>query len=239
MVEGERFVREWKDTSLLEEDWRKHRLDAIWDERLMPHFAHYAFDPGERICLQGDPAKMLYLLVKGKIKIYTNSPEGKTLILSFRTPLDMIGDVEFVREADILNTVEAVTAVRMMGISYRELRRHAWGDPAFLQFMLERISGKFYEKSLAMSFNLMQPVDVRLASYLLSVAFGDAGSETEGRFKTSGLRDAAGLIGTSYRHLNRVIGQFSSEGLVSRARGYIRIMDREGLRERAHQNIYE
>lgn len=44
------------------------------------------------------------------------------------------------------------------------------------------------------------------------------------------LTDTANLIGTSYRHLNRVIMKFCSKGLVERGRGSIRIRDLDGLR---------
>lgn len=197
------------------------------------------YKQGELICSQGDPSHTLYVLVKGKIKIYTDSAEGRTLILSFKTPVDTIGDIEYVQDAAILNTVEAVSSVEMISIPYKRLRSHAGDHAPFLQFLLTNISRKFYAKSLTMSFNLMQPVDVRLAGYLLSVAFADAEPESGGSISTSGLRDAAHLIGTSYRHVNRVLGQFAADGLIERTKGMILVKDRAGLSVRANHNIYE
>jgi CRP-like cAMP-binding protein len=71
------------------------------------------------ICSQGEGAQYLYVLVKGKIKIYTSSAEGKTLILSFKTPLEVIGDLEYVQGIDFINTVEAVSSVIMVGVDHR------------------------------------------------------------------------------------------------------------------------
>jgi CRP-like cAMP-binding protein len=75
----------------------------------------------------------------------------------------------------------------------------------------------------------MYPVEVRLATYLLSVS----------QLSTSSLTDAAQLIGTSYRHLNRVIQKFCAEGLIARKKEFIIIMDREGLSALASNNIYK
>ncbi|MNI98592.1 DNA-binding transcriptional activator YeiL [compost metagenome] len=51
--------------------------------------------------------------------------------------------------------------------------------------------------------------------------------------------DAANFIGTSYRHVNRVIRQFCAAGLVERSKGSIVVKDTEGLRALAGYNIYE
>ncbi|MBO7743283.1 cyclic nucleotide-binding domain-containing protein [Paenibacillus sp. MWE-103] len=232
-------MKEAKDGELLARYIREHGLDHVFPEPLLPYIGLYRFEPGEFVCRQGDPAGWLYVLVKGKIKIYTTSAEGKTLILSFKTPLDAIGDIEYVQGAEILNTVEAVSAGFVIGVPYARLRQHAGDHAPLLRFLLDIVSRKFFAKSLSLSFNLMHPVEVRLASYLLAVTFEEPDAPDGGRLGTSGLRDAANQIGTSYRHVNRVLGQFADEGLIERGRGFIAVKDRAGLRARAGRNIYE
>lgn len=135
-----------------------------------------------------------------------------------------------------LYIVEAVSPVVMVRIPYRELgSEHA----PLLRFLLDIITRKFSLKSQFMSFNLIYPVEVRLASYLLSVSFDENDSGFRGRLSAKGLTDAANLIGTSYRRLNRVLRQFADEGMIERSREHIVVLDREGLRERANHNIYE
>jgi CRP-like cAMP-binding protein len=84
----------------------------------------------------------------------------------------------------------------------------------------------------------MYPVDVRLASYVLAVSFAESDLLFKSQISVS-IKDAANLIGTSYRHLNRVITQFCQAGLIGRNKGSILVKDREGLRELAGDNIYE
>ncbi|WP_141433941.1 Crp/Fnr family transcriptional regulator [Bacillus sp. 03113] len=215
------------------------QIESILNEQLIPHLSLYSFDQGELICSQGEPSHYLYVLVKGKVKIYTTSAEGKTLILSFKKPLEVIGDIEYVRDIDIINTVEAVSPVCMIGVHHRWLKKYGRDYAPMLQFLLEIITQKFYVKSNSLSFNLMYPVDVRLASYLMSVSFDESNSPLKGQLSTANLMDAANLIGTSYRHLNRVIQQFCIEGLVERKKGFILVKDWEGLRALAGNNIYE
>nr|WP_145157136.1 Crp/Fnr family transcriptional regulator [Paenibacillus terrae] len=232
-------MREIQDRGLLADYLRQYELETIFYEPFRPHLSLYGFDQGEFICSQGAPAEYLYVLVSGKIKIYTTSPEGKTLILNFMKPLEIIGDIEYLKETDTVNTVEAVTTVHMIGIHHRWLRKFGQNYAPMLQFLLDMITNKFYIKSNFLSLNLMYPVEVRLASYLLSISFDDADTSGEEQRTAINLVDAASLIGTSYRHVNRVIQKFCKDGLVERDKGYIRVIDRKGLSDLAGQNIYE
>ena len=223
----------------VEEYIRTFQLEAIFPEKLKEHLHLYAFKQGEFICTQGQTAEYIYILVDGKIKIYTTTAEGKTLILSFKTPLEMVGDVEYIRDTDILNTVEAITDVMMIGVHKRHLKQYVSDYAPFLQFLLDIITKKFYIKSSSMRFNLFYPVEVRLASYLLSVSFDKEDPLYDTECNKINLKDTANLIGTSYRHLNRVIQQFCQDGLIERKKGFIVVKNRDGLTNLAGKSIYE
>ncbi len=89
----------------------------------------------------------MYFLVKGKVKIYTTSLEGKTLIVRFKTPLAIIGDVEYVNGMDVLNTVEAVSEGEVITVRYSDLRTMETNQIDFLQFLLKIVTQKLYTES--------------------------------------------------------------------------------------------
>lgn len=228
-------MEQLKDRGQLDHYLQAHGLESVFSGPLRSHLELYRFDENELICSQGEPSEQLYVFVKGKIKVYQTSTEGRTLIISFRTPLDTIGDIEYVQEIDMINNVQAVSSVWMIGVSYQTLNRLAQDHLPFVRFLLENVTKKFYQKSHSMSLNMMYPVEVRLASYLLSVT----NSRLERQLITSSLTDIAGFIGTSYRHLNRVLNQLCEEGLIERGSGFLLIRDRKGLESLAGGNIYE
>ncbi|WP_338552217.1 helix-turn-helix domain-containing protein [Paenibacillus sp. KS-LC4] len=229
---------EIKDRQLLNHYLHLHQLESVFNERLHTYLTLYSFEQEELICGQGNVPQHMYVLVKGKIKVYTSSSEGKTLLISFKTPLEVIGDVEYIRGTEFLNTVEAVSPVIMIGIQHRWLDKHGGDYAPLLRFLLENITRKFYYKSNSMSLNVMQPVDVRLASYLLSVSYDESDAQFKGELSTDHLRDVANLIGTSYRHLNRVIRQFCEAGLIERSKQRIVIKNKDALSKRANHHIY-
>lgn len=218
---------------------KRFQIEPIFNEEILPYLSLYHFEQGEFICTQGEPSPYLYVLVKGKVKIYMTSPEGRTHIRSFKTAPAVIGDIEYVRDVSAINTVEAVSSVCMIGVQYRWLKKYCADDPQLLQFLLKEITNKFYINTNSMSFHLLHPVEVRLASYLLSVSYDETDDQFIGPLSTGSLKDAANFIGTSYRHLNRILQQFCTAGLIERSKGFIHVKDKDGLRAMVSENIYE
>ncbi|WP_036769655.1 Crp/Fnr family transcriptional regulator [Pontibacillus halophilus] len=194
---------------------------------------------GQAICAKGDHLHSMYFLVKGKVKIYTTTEEGKSLILRFKTPFAVIGDLEYIRGGDVFNEVECVMDSLLLAVPFQILRRHEQERIEFYHFLLDIMTEKFYTESHASSLNMMYPVDVRLASYLLSLSEDGFGTMYYEEMRTANLKELADLIGTSYRHLNRVIERFVSDGLLRRERGTLTVLDRAKLRVVAKGNIYE
>lgn len=225
------MMKEVHDVDRLNNYLRQYKLEEVFHAPLRSHLTLYHLVPGNVICYQGQQSEQLYVLVQGRIKIYTNSHEGQSLIVSFKTPPEMIGDIEYIRQIEIINTVEAVTDVELIGVPYVWLRKFGNDHPPLLRFLLDIITRKFYVKSDFLSFNLLHPVEIRLASYLLSFAAEEEVLHGSFHHEVIGLSDTANLIGTSYRHLNRIVEKFCKDGLVERgARGKIRIRNLEGLR---------
>jgi CRP-like cAMP-binding protein len=212
---------------------REYALENVLPKPLQQHLSLYRFEPEEALCKQGEVPEYFFFLVRGKVKVYTTSAEGRTLLINFTSPLGVIGEIECLRGLENLNTVSAVTPVEAIGIHKRLLSQYE-EEVSFLQFMLHMVTQKFYNKSVSLSFNLLYPVEVRLASYLLSVT-----SLEDAAVSTANLKDMANLIGTSYRHLNRVVQSFCKEGLIERSRGTLALKDRRGLETVAGRNIYE
>ncbi|UPK47320.1 Crp/Fnr family transcriptional regulator [Paenibacillus pabuli] len=218
---------------------KQYQLESVFPEPLRPHMTLCHFEKCELICREGETSEYLYVLVEGKVKIFTTSPQDKTLVLCFKTPLEVVGDIEYVRESNIVNTVQAVSPVVMLRIHYKWLAELASDYAPLLKFLLKIISHKFYIDSNFSNFNLMYPVEVRLASYLLSISTEEAGTVVHEELDAFNLTDIANLIGTSYRHLNRVIQKLCADGLIMRDQGFIMVKDRAGLAEVAGHNIYE
>lgn len=232
-------MKETMDTALLKSYLQAFGLESVFPETIRPFMSLYTFERGDLICSQGESPHYLYILVKGKLKIFTTNAEGKTLVISFKTALELIGDIEYFQNTDILNTVEAVTGGHIIAVPYRIISKHGREHVPLLQFLLNVITKKFYLKSSSISLNLMYPVEVRMASYLLSVSSDESRNPVPRPLSSAELRDGANMIGVSYRHFNRIILQFCANGLLERVKGGVIVKNPEGLSRLAIRNIYE
>ncbi|MGP4060346.1 Crp/Fnr family transcriptional regulator [Halobacillus sp. H74] len=218
---------------------QEYELEYLFPPNFKDRLKMYRFSKGETICTIGDKLDEMFFLVEGKIKIYTTSPEGKSLINRFKRPLAVIGDVEYVKGSAVLNSVEAVADGVMLAISFEELQEIEKVHPPYIRFLLETVAQKFYAESHITSMHMLYPVEVRLASYLLSISSDGKGTVFHEEMRTENLTELAEWIGTSYRHLNRVLKKMAADGIIDRANGSIKIKHLADLRVLANGNIYE
>ncbi len=218
----------------------KFGLGQIFSKLHQDDFSLVHIPKGDILCLKGEEMKYMYLIVEGKAKIYAATLDDKRLILRFQKAPEIIGDIEFIEDPVVHHTVEAGTDCKALKVSYEVIRRKVGDDPAFLAYMLRVVTRKLRGKTDAVTFNLLYPVEVRVASYLLSIANSheDKPFFHDGTFGSS-LSDIADMIGTSYRHLNRVLKKLCMDGIIDRSGGKLFVKDMNALARIAEHNIYE
>lgn len=217
----ERYIEQFQLTNVLS--------PALLEAMTLEAIPHHT-----RLIEQGAIPEYIYFLVEGRLKVFTTSQDGRSLILTFTTPFTVISDIEFLERKPYLNTVEAVTDCVLLKLPLAVVEQVGMTHLPFITFLLQTLTRKFYDNANALHFNFLHSVDVRFASYLLSMT-----AHSEPYVSIHDLKDVAQLIGTSYRHLNRVIHQLSEERLLERSQRTVRILDRARLLQLAKQNIYE
>ncbi|SCA99381.1 Catabolite activator [Bacillus mycoides] len=197
------------------------------------------FEKGKLICDKDDEIHRLYFVIKGKVKVYTITPEGKKLILRFINPLAIVGDIELIQNSKAHNVVEACSDVVAISISNTVIRNKLLHDPIFMKFLLENIANTLKISTRFTALNLLYPVEVRVASYLLSISTDSNGNMYKEDLDSTSVSSIADFIGVSYRHVIRVLQKFYSEKLIKKKNRVIVIKDFSRMKEVAKDNIYE
>ncbi len=231
-------MKKMNDKGLLLEMLHKHNLLKIFDKRHIEMFNLYSLEKGEVVCAVGDQLEELLLVVDGRVKISTLLQNGKTLLLRFNNALSIIGELEFVTKRNVRNTVECVDECLVIGIRFNLLYEHYYSNPTFLQYIVQHLADRLYSSTNTSSLNLLTRVENRFSSYLLSMLTCENGTFAE-EIKTSNLVETAELLGTSYRHLNRVINELAEREIIERRDGLILVKNVEKLEELADGIKYE
>ncbi|WP_454189849.1 Crp/Fnr family transcriptional regulator [Paenibacillus sp. Marseille-Q7038] len=218
---------------------KKNNLHEFFSSDDLNKIQLCSFAKGENMISAGEPLKEMLFLVEGKVKIYTMTSEDKRLIIRFQKTPAILGDIEFANEEAAMNSVAASTECTALRISYKNLKEIIGDNPSFLLLLLKSIAQKFRTKTNFTTFLVLYPVEVRFASYLLSISTDSYGNLFQEEMKNSSLIEIADTIGTSYRHLNRVIQKLCDQQIIERIHGNLHIKNINKLRKLAKDNIYE
>ena len=216
-----------------------NKMLEIFSEIDTAYFQLNHFEKGELICNIDDKMDRLYFVVKGKVKVYTITPEGKKLILRFINLLAVVGDIEFIQNSKAHNAVEACSEVVAISISHMVIRNKLLQHPKLMNFLLENIANTLKISTRFTALNLLYPVEVRVASYLLSISTDSNGNMYKEDLDATSVSSIADFIGVSYRHVIRVLQKFYKEKLIEKNNGVIVIKDFLRMKEVAKNNIYE
>ncbi|CAH1190506.1 Regulatory protein YeiL [Paenibacillus auburnensis] len=197
------------------------------------------YSDGEAVCSVGDRLESMFILVQGKLKIHTLLPNGKSMLVRFARPMSVIGDVELLRQYPVKNEVESVGDSLLLVAGRKMLLKELEENTVLLRFLMGELSHKMYTLGQTSALNLLYPVENRFASYLMSLFEDNVGGQRVEEIRTSSLTETADLLGTSYRHLNRIVRRFIEEGIIERKRGRLSVLDKTRLAQLANGNLYE
>ena len=191
------------------------------------------YKDNDMVVEEGILSNEILFLVEGKIKVFKDYENGKTLLLSFYKPLTLIGDVEYIRRKPATCSVKAVGDIKVIRLTFEELDKFYENDYDFMYNLLRKLSMELLRNSNSVSLNLMYPLSARLASYILSV------SQSKDTIHIKNYRDLSHNLGSSYRHLNRTVQELVTKNIIHKNKGEIKILDKRKLLTEARNNIYE
>lgn len=212
----------------IEEYIKAYKVENLFSDNMKSHMILYMFDKNEYICREEEQLENMYFLVDGKAKVSKHLENGKSLLISFYTPLTIIGDVEFIRNNATDCSVQAIEETYCIGINFNVVRSILVKDCKFLLNICEYLSGKLTSNSNNSSINLLYPLENRLASYILAFVDIDRNKNSKFIFKES-YSEISELLGASYRHLNRTLNKFCSQGILKKYNNEYIIEDFEKL----------
>ncbi|WP_432405380.1 cyclic nucleotide-binding domain-containing protein [Wukongibacter sp. M2B1] len=217
----------------------KFNIGDFFENNMLENMELHLFSKGEQLFRSCEKIHYFYFMVEGKAKVYTTLKNGKSLLLRFYKPLQLLGDVEFLNYDYTNCNVEAISNVICIGMQLDFLRKEASRDVKFLQFICKNLSWKLANSSYWSSVNLLYPLENRLASYILAITNNDEDYTIPlSEIETHKLTDMAELLGTSYRHLNRTLNNLCLKGIIKKHRNSIVIVDKRKLKELA-RDLYE
>ena len=190
------------------------------------------YTPTTTICLEGDPATQVFVLLTGWVKILSTTKDGQQIVLALRGDGDIVGEIggETGRRNATIKAIDTVKALivrydrfrsfldtnRGAGQAYRSVVTHRWNDADTILRSRTGTSGA-----------------QRLAGLLLDFATrrGQGADGVIHLVLPLTQEELASLAGTSRATVTRALSNWRKRGFVLTAQRHITIIDLKGLRQ--------
>lgn len=210
------------NTNLLNTYVNKHSLTKYLNQNLLNSLVLHTFEKNELICSLNEKLYYMYFLVSGKAKVTTLLSNGKSLLLCFNTPLSTIGDLELLDNPIANCNVTALENCICLGLPISKIHAYGYNDPIFLRFIISSLEEKLRKNSIYSSINMLYPLENRFAIYLISSL---PSNSIESIIEIESITNLSQLLGSSYRHLNRVIQKLCNSNIIKKDKNIIKILD--------------
>ncbi len=188
-----------------------------------------SFKKKETIFTEGDTANSLYLLNKGKVKVYKSHEIGKDFITRLLQPGDFFGYLPLLEETDHTSSAEALEDCEITIFPKGDFFTLLEQSPAVMQQFIKLLSGNIAEKQDELIKLAYSSVRKRTAEALVKLKERYQEKSDKDFSMAIAREDLAKMVGTATESLIRTLSDFREEGLIKIDGSTISILQAEKL----------
>lgn len=173
----------------------------------------FCLHPAEEVLFrQGDPGLGLYVLLRGRVKVFKTSARGRTQTLLVLGPGEVMGEVAVLsggRYPASAQTLEVCETFCLPRGSFLDLVRR---DPEVAMRLMGTLAGRLQAMVSLVEDLALRDVTQRVAAYILSAVEATKGENAV--CLTISKKELAGMIGTVPETISRIFRQLRLAGAV-------------------------
>jgi CRP/FNR family transcriptional regulator, cyclic AMP receptor protein len=193
------------------------------------------YPPGATLCVEGDPATHVFILLDGWVKVISVSVDGRQSIDALRGAGDLVGETAGETTGSRNATMQAIVTVRALIVGYDRFSSfvdaHQGGSHAYRRVLAHR----WRDAQMMLRTRGVTNGAQRLAGLLIGLA-ERLGGQGEGLIEIAlplSQDELASLAGTSRATVARALNGWRKRGLIRTGQRRITLTDVPGLRRAA------
>ncbi len=181
-------------------------------------FINIKFNTFDKILVQNEAPSSVYIIRKGKVKVYSLTPTGVRYLERIYCENDLFGELEIFADKPILNYVEALEPCEAIKISKESFLDWIKYDSDFSLYIHVQLSQKMYHTSINSKANVAYNLKYRLLFFIWKF-FDEHNVDTVHKdILVEGL-------GSNIRSVNRIIKELVDENVVEYNKGFVKVQD--------------
>ncbi|MBT2366112.1 Crp/Fnr family transcriptional regulator [Streptomyces sp. ISL-10] len=194
------------------------------------------YTAGEMLYSPTQPCEVLFILKKGRVRIFRVSADGRALTTAIITPGTIFGEMVLLGQRMYDNYAEALDDAVVCVMSRADVHRFLLSDARISARITAILGRRLADLEQRLSDSVFKSVAQRIATTLttLTTAQPQPGPLRPGaRHPQIALthEQLAALAGTSRETCTKVLREFTDHGLIRLARGRITVLDPERLKD--------
>lgn len=182
---------------------------------------------GDTIYRADEPSEGLYIVHKGRVKIYRLSETGKEQLVRILEPGDFTGELSLFSESFHDAYAEAMVATELCVMDRNDFQQFLLKYPEISLKVLTEFSSRLAKTEKQAASIAMESVDTRIASYLANLV-------EETNHDTIALpmsrKDLASHLGTTPETISRKLAEFEDAGWINQtSQRNIKVLDLDEL----------
>lgn len=207
-------MKQIKDEVLKKQVLKDYHLNKSLPSDVCDAIKLCQFDAQEYLCIEGEPLKEFYIMIKGKCMVTKLLSNGKQNLISFYDSFTLFGEFELIENVEASCTVEVLESALCLVLPHQQCRAALLEDVHFLNCLCRFFTQKMRHLDHNSSITQSCTVEEKLASYITSI-------QKNMIFRENHIH-LAEYLGCSHRQLLRALNQFCQRGWLNKeAHGYV------------------
>ena len=192
---------------------------------LMIPATHYR--AGELVFSQSEPVTALFILKRGRVRVFRVTEDGKALTMAILEPGAVFGEMLQLGQRMYDNYAEAIEDCTICRLSAGDVERQLLADPRVAVRITRLLGEEIARLEDRLTDLALRPLSARAAGTLVRLA--DSGREA--RFGAAPVirlthEQLAGLLAATREATSKTLAEFGARHLIRQARGRITVLDR-------------
>jgi CRP-like cAMP-binding protein len=191
------------------------------------------FPPGATMCVEGEPATHVFVLIAGWVKILSVTSEGHELVLALRGHGDIVGELAGEATGYRTATVQAIDTVRSLIVGHDRFSSFLDSHPGASHAYRRVVTQRWRDAAAMLRRRSVTSGAQRLAVLLLDLA-GQHGTGSGGEIYLAmplSQEELASLAGASRATVTRALSNWRQRGFIRTGQRRITIIDLPALRQ--------
>jgi CRP-like cAMP-binding protein len=181
---------------------------------------------------KGDTGSQLYVVIDGRLKALTTSPEGDDVVFNVMGPGEVFGEVALLSESPRSATVRAIERCELLVLDRRDFLAFLKRSPDVAVRMLTVLAERLMRVSEFVEDVQFLNLPVRLAKKLMLFADRYGRDAEDGAVKIDlklSQEEWGDLVGTTRESINKQMRAWGDEGLIRIDAGYVTLLQPEAI----------